>query len=113
MVLRSTAIHGATRARITPHAAGCGLGVAAVVGGDVGGGGVGAVAHGLADLVEVLNRDQAALALERVAGFVPVVVGLAADNVQEVAGGEGEVDVGFAGGVVVIQRFDYLCTHCD
>lgn len=68
----------------------------------------GAVAHCLANLDKICDGDQAAGAVQRVAGLVPLLVVFAADDVQEIARGEAqEASVGgsVGGARVVVESF--------
>lgn len=69
-----------------------------------------AVAHSFAYAFEVGDGDEAAGAVQRVAGDVPLGVVFAVDDVQKVALGEGEVaGVGAGvGGCVVVKSFNNL-----
>ena len=69
--------------------------------------GTGTVAHRLAHALKVRDGNQAAGAVQRVAGFVPVAVVFAADDVQKVALGKGKIGrVGAGvGGLVVVEGF--------
>lgn len=63
----------------------------------------GAVAHCLPYALEVRDGDKSAGAVQRVAGFVPVWIVLAVNDVQEVALGEAELVR--VGGLVVVEGF--------
>lgn len=68
----------------------------------------GAVAHRLANLDEICDGDQTAGAVQRVAGLVPLLVVFAADDVQEIAGGEAQkasVGGSVGGAGVVVEGF--------
>ena len=68
------------------------------------------IAHRLAHAGKVRDRDEAAGAVQRIAGLVPIAVVFAADDVQEVALGEAEVGRvgGGVGGRVVVEGADHL-----
>ena len=63
----------------------------------------GTVAHCLSYALEVRDGDQTTGAVQRIAGFVPVGIVLAVDDVQEVALGEAELVR--IGGLVVVEGF--------
>ena len=66
----------------------------------------------LADGLKEFDGDEAAFPLQRVAGFVPLGIVLAGDDVQEVAGCEAEVTRSEClFGREVGERFDYLNGH--
>lgn len=63
----------------------------------------------LADDFEVGDRNEtASVGYQRVAGFVPIIVVLSTDNVEEVAFGKGKL-LGIAGiWIIIVQGFDDL-----
>lgn len=63
----------------------------------------GAVAHCLSYALKVRDGDKSAGTVQRIAGFVPVGVVFAVDDVQEVALGEAELVR--VGGPVVVEGF--------